>query len=41
MYSVFLYNLGYYLQDDYNTLEEAKAAGDACGFQYIIEKEEA
>lgn len=37
MYSVFLYNLGYYLQEDYPTYEMADTAGRACGFQYVIE----
>lgn len=38
-YAVYLYNLGYYLQEDYNTKEEAQAAGIASGFQFIIEEE--
>lgn len=38
MYQVYLYNLGYYLQDDYLTLEDAEAAGIASGFQFTIEE---
>ena len=40
MYQVYLYNLGYYLQEDYLTLEEAEAAGIASGFQFTIEEVE-
>lgn len=39
MYSVFLYNLGYYLPEDYNTREEAIAAGRKCGFEFVVEEE--
>lgn len=39
VYSVFLYTLGYYLQDEFSTREAAQAAGEKCGFSFIIEEE--
>jgi len=39
MYEVFLYNFGYYLQEMYETRDEAYAAGNACGFQFVVEKD--
>ena len=38
MYEVFLFELGYYLQDMYETRDEAYAAGEACGFQFVVEE---
>jgi len=38
MYEVFLHNLGYYLQEDYQTRDEAYAAGNACGFEFTVYK---
>jgi hypothetical protein len=38
MFQVYLYNFGYYLQEDYPTREAAEAAGIASGFQFIIEE---
>jgi len=35
-FEVFLINFGYYLQETYATVAEAKVAGDACGFEYVI-----
>ena len=35
-FEVFLINFGYFLQETYATITEAKAAGDACGFQYVV-----
>ena len=37
-YQVFLYNLGFYLQDEYDTYEAACKAAYASGFQFIIEE---
>jgi len=37
MFAVFLYNLGYYLQDEYPSREEAMSAGRACGFEFVVE----
>lgn len=39
-YLVYLYDHCYYLQEVYNTKEEAEAAGIESGFQFIIEEEE-
>ena len=36
-YQVYLLNLGFYLQDKFNTRAEAEAAGRAKGFKFAVE----
>lgn len=37
MFRVYMTNFGYYLQEVYDTFEEAKRAGQATGFQFKVE----
>ncbi|MEK9699071.1 MAG: hypothetical protein VW270_25060 [Candidatus Poseidoniales archaeon] len=36
MYKVFLFNVYYYLEEEFNTRDEADKAGEASGFEYVV-----